>query len=149
MELTKNDIIQQFKDACNDIMNIKAREMSVGYQNTRYIWELPNMNHCLIRIQNPPNENPKIVFFCSIDYANKNNIVTNNNAIEFELTIPEYNDLECLFYGDFIADNKYFRKWNVISSNNRDLENKPKWFEFRKMYKNYITDISRKEHLFN
>ena len=147
MELTKNEIIQQFKIACNDIENIKRREMAVGYQYNRTTWELLRKEFGLIRIQHT-SEQPKIVFFCLIAFAEKNNILTNGKPIEFELTPDEYNELEGLFYGEFVADNKYHKKWYVGNSNIRDTQNKPKWFELRKRLRNYIADIERKEHLF-
>ena len=66
MEITKEEIINQFKVACDEIQNIRAREIAVGYQYTRYVWDLITKDKSLIRIENSPSEkNPKIMFFCS------------------------------------------------------------------------------------
>jgi len=144
----KNKTIEQFKLSLDDIKNIKVRELSVGYQFTRYSWELITEEGCLIRVQNNLNTQPKILFFPSIHYANKNNIITDNKAIEFELTLIEYNYLEDLFYGEFIGDYNYLKKLNIENYNNLDLQIKPKWFQFIKIYKGYIRKVKREQRLF-
>lgn len=87
----KEQLIQQFKDWCNDPKNEAARKHAVEYQFKRNMWVARSLDMCI-----------SIIDIHAIYYIFK--VTKTSREKSIDITKEEYEHLKTIFLGDFEQD---------------------------------------------
>jgi hypothetical protein len=95
--MTKELVVQLFKDYCNP-STLYERGLKRASQYSKNMWEVQDLRYGVIRIRDHCNKTFDILFYPTIEYAKKNNIL--EYKFVFDLSENEYDELKTIYFND-------------------------------------------------
>ncbi len=109
--MEKQQVINKFKEGCDNILNFKRRLMAVNAQYNRAVWEIHGKGG-LIRIACYDAPNYSMIIFHTVDSVKANNLKLGEQ--HFDLTWQEYDELRDAYFGDFKPDVPYLQRIGAL-----------------------------------